>query len=194
MERGQVVAKKRNIGDRLAAHPTVDLVVAAAMTISYFLAVRVRAPWIDVLAFADSEQRLAVYAAGAGVMSLIAGFSGTAIAQYGSSSGPVVEALRQVHGPAIRKNWLSIVRCLLVAALMCLIAMVIDTKTDPRYSNYLFLIALLIAVTKFLRLSLLFKLIMTAVDVQSNKAQTSQGESYRLQPESAVDPDVIDHG
>jgi hypothetical protein len=180
--------------DRIAARPSLDLLVALAITAAYFLTIHFRAPQLNLLAFAEASQRLAVYAAGAGLASLIAGFSGTAIAQYGSSSGPVVEALRQVHGYEIRKNWLSIVRWLLVAAVLCIIAMVIDTKTSPRYSDYLFYIALSVAVLKFFRLTLLFRLVLAAVDSQSQPASQGKTAPYPVKPRRTSNPEVVDHG
>jgi hypothetical protein len=187
------MAMKPTLMDELAAHPLIDLLAAAATTAGYFTISLLWLPSISVLAIADAQQRLAVYAAGAGIMSLIAGFSGTAIAQYGSSSGPVVEALRIHHGRVIRKNWLSIVRWLLVSAIMCLVAMAIDTKTSPRYSDYIFTLALMLAVCKFVRLGFLFRLIMTAVDAQVSK-QVPHRSAYRIQADRPGNPDVVDHG
>jgi hypothetical protein len=77
--------------------PSSDLFIAAFLIANHiYLVYVVRVG--NILHWADQSQRLAVYAAGAGMMSLIAGFTGTAIAQYGSSSGPVVAAIRSAHG------------------------------------------------------------------------------------------------
>jgi hypothetical protein len=84
--------KRQTMRDRLAAHPGLDLVTAAVLMASYLMAVKLW-PIVSVLAHADTQRRMAVYGTGATVISLIAGFSGTAIAQYGSSSGPIVGGL-----------------------------------------------------------------------------------------------------
>lgn len=187
------MARKPTLRDELSAHPLIDLLAAAVATAGYFTISHLWLPSISVLAIADLQQRLAVYAAGAGIMSLIAGFSGTAIAQYGSSSGPVVESLRLHHGRVIRKNWLSIVRWLLVSAVLCLVAMSIDTKTSPRYSDYVFALALVLAIFKFVRLGFLFRLIMTAVDTQASE-QPLRRPVYRVETGKSGYPDVVDHG
>lgn len=187
------MGKKPTLRDKLAAHPLLDLLAATITTAGYFTISCLWLPSISVLAIADAQQRLAVYAAGAGIMSLIAGFSGTAIAQYGSSSGPVVEALRIHHGRVIRKNWLSIVRWLLASAIMCLVAMAIDTKTSPRYSDYIFTLALMLAVAKFVRLGFLFRLIMTAVDTQVSE-RSPRNTAYREQVDKPGKSDIVDHG
>lgn len=110
-------------------------------------------------------------------MSLIAGFTGTAIAQYGSSSGPVVSALRSAHGAAIRRNWLNISGWLLIGTVLCLIAMSIDTERTPKGSEWVFELALSLAVFKFLRLLFLFKLILSSLDqeVDQPKRRTRVG-------------------
>jgi uncharacterized membrane protein len=143
--------------------PSSDLLIAAFFVASHlFLVYVVEAG--NILHWADQSQRLAVYAAGAGMMSLIAGFTGTAIAQYGSSSGPVVAAIRSAHGTAIRRNWLNISGWLLVGTVLCLVAMSIDTKVSPRGSEWLFEIALTLAILKFVRLIFLFGMILSSLD------------------------------
>lgn len=166
--------------DRAAARPSLDLVAASVIVCGYVIVVQ-RYPALAALAQATSDQRLAIYAAGAGVMTLIAGFSGTAIAQYGSSSGPIVATLRRRHGASIRRNWLSIVRWLLASAVACIVGMTIDTPASPRFSDYIFAGALIIAVVKFCRLSFLFRLIMTAVDIGTDSAHETQS-AYELGP------------
>lgn len=161
-------------------HPTVDLALAGTL-------VGVHA-WVvyqqdsgNVLAWASQGQRLAVYGAGATMITIIAGFIGTAIAQYGSSSGPVVTALRTAHGTAIRRNWLNITRWLLTCTVLCLVAMALDSPKTPRGSEWLFETALAIAVVKFVRLTFLFGLIMSSVDSETNVAESRQVRS-RLTP------------
>ncbi|MFI6254557.1 hypothetical protein ACIBCL_00400 [Micromonospora zamorensis] len=143
--------------------PTLDLLVVAVIVGGHALLVY-RFHTGNVLHWADQSQRLAVYAAGAGMMSLIAGFTGTAIAQYGSSSGPVVSAIRSAHGLAIRRNWLNIAGWLLLGTVLCLVAMSIDTKAGPRGSQWIFEVALGLAILKFFRLLFLFGLILSSLD------------------------------
>jgi hypothetical protein len=118
----------------------------------------------NVLAWANQAQRLALYGAGAGVMALAAGFTGTAIAQYGSSSGPIVKALRGHHGKAIRRNWLNIVRWLFWCALLCLVALAVDGSSSTKNSEWIFEVAVAVSIVKVIRLVFLFDLILSATD------------------------------
>lgn len=150
-------------------HPMVDLlVVAGAVGIHAYIVYGHNAG--DVLAWAQSSQRTDTYAAGAGISALIGGFTGTAIAQYGSSSGPIITYLRAVHGSKIRRNWLSISRWLMAVAALCVTSMAIDGGATPRGSNWVFEAAFAIALMKFARLIYLFDLIITAVDKQDENA------------------------
>lgn len=144
--------------------PTFDLLIAAALVGAHAVLVY-RYKMGNVLEWADQAQRLAVYASGAGLMSLIAGFTGTAIAQYGSSSGPVVSALKSAHGIAIRRNWLNISGWLLVGTILCLASMAIDTNNGPRGSQWVFEVAFALAILKFARLLFLFNLILSSLDL-----------------------------
>lgn len=148
--------------------PTSDLIAVALFLGAHVLLVY-RFQVGNVLHWANQPQRLAVYAAGAGMMSLIAGFTGTAIAQYGSSSGPVVSALRSTHGVAIRRNWLNIAGWLLLGTVLCLVAMSIDEESGPRGSQWVFEAALGLAVLKFVRLLFLFGLILSSIDQGLNE-------------------------
>lgn len=157
-------------------HPMVDMMVGGIVVGTHALVVYT---WHagNVLNWANQAQRLALYAAGAGMMALIAGFAGTAIAQYGSSSGPVVGALRGRHGGAIRRNWLSITKWLLVTTVLCIVAMAIDSTKSPRGSEWVFEAALSLAVVKFVRLVFLFGLILSSIDSGANQGSLDRGRA-----------------
>jgi hypothetical protein len=159
-------------------HPLIDVCVSALVVAAHALVV-LRYGLGDVLAQADGNQRTDTYAAGAGVSALIGGFTGTAIAQYGSSSGPIITWLRAVHGAKIRRNWLSISRWLMVVAVLCVASMAIDGGSRPNGSNWLFELAFMIAIMKFARLVYLFELIITAVDRQDENALAIQKANKR---------------
>lgn len=144
-------------------HPATDLSLAAIL-VGIHLYLVYGLDMGNVLHWAKSEQRLALYAAGAGIMALIAGFTGTAIAQYGSSSGPIVNALRSTHGRAIRRNWLNIVKWMFCCGLLCMAAMAIDSQNSPKGSQWIFEAAVAISIVKVIRLLFLFDLIMSSVD------------------------------
>ncbi|MBN6050685.1 hypothetical protein JYK22_01970, partial [Nonomuraea sp. RK-328] len=159
-------------------HPLADLLIL--LIVGLHLLVVVVWGHGDVLAWASTGNRLATYAAGAGAMSLIAGFAGTAIAQYGSSSGPIVNAARGRFSRTIRRNWISITSWLLICAILCIVAMSIDgEKANTRGSQWIFEVALAIAVLKFTCLIFLFNLILKMVDVDSNTAPKSKPPAMR---------------
>jgi hypothetical protein len=163
----EVVVRLRTwVGNQWSNHPSVDLPVAAVVVAIHAILVY-RYNVSNVLGLAESSQRLAIYAAGAGTTSLTAGFAGTAIAVYGSSSGKVVADLRARYGQVVRRNWRSILGWLLASAILCILAMTVDTKSSARSSEWIFEFAIVISATKFARLIFLFGLVMESADHDS---------------------------
>lgn len=158
--------------DKWTNKPGVDLLLVLAILglhlyLFRYFGVKAILPW------SDSPQRLAVYAAGAGMASLIAGFAGAAIAVYASSSGATAVQIRKSFGSIIRKNWISILSWLLTSAFLCIFAMTIESKSSANYSQWLFEFSILIAIVKFGRLVLLFSLVMKSSDVDVSKNDDS---------------------
>ncbi|MEU8238522.1 hypothetical protein AB0C07_09775 [Actinoplanes missouriensis] len=150
-------------------HPVFDFLIVLLAVGAHLFIVKY---WHsgDFLAWTTQDSRKDLYVGGSALMGLIAGFAGTAIAQYGSSSGPIVIALRSAHGKKIRKNWLNIAGWLLVGALVCLAALVADRPDSPNGSQWLFEFAMAIAITKFARLLFLFSLILSSADAEVEEA------------------------
>ncbi|MFC6092039.1 hypothetical protein [Saccharothrix lopnurensis] len=148
--------------------PIFDVVLTIVL-VGFHMVLVYRWGVTNYFAQADSQQRLAIYAAGAGMMSLIAGFTGNAIAQYGSSTGDVARVIRHKFGAIIRKNWLSIIRWLLFCALACVFCMVLDSKTSPRAAEWIFQFAVSVAAWKFFRLVFLFRVIISAIDYEGSR-------------------------
>lgn len=166
------------LGNAWANKTFVDLLAAFVLT-GIHLVVALNWGHGNVLSWPSTEGRIATYAAGAGVMALIAGFTGTAIAQYGSSSGNVVNMLRQSFGRMIRKNCQNIMGWLLAGAILCIIAMALDTKRGTYGSQWIFEFAILMGMLKFARLWFLFKLILEATDLQSTQPQRRSAPRLR---------------
>jgi hypothetical protein len=156
---------KKYVRDVWDTRPSIDLYLSLLIVgVHFYLSTRLAR--IDIVGSADTQQRLAIYAAGAGVMSLIAGFAGTAIAQYGTAAGPAAQIIRRQFGKEIRKNWISVVKWLLTSALLCIISMVLDRDKSTHGSQWLFEVALITSVFKFARMAFLFRLIMSAIDFE----------------------------
>src|SRR4051812_25139946 len=82
--------------DSWSNHPAMDLILAASI-ISGHLYLVYHFRHGNVLSWADQQQRLAIYAAGAGIMSLIAGFAGNGVTQYGGASGRLIAQIRKYY-------------------------------------------------------------------------------------------------
>ncbi|MEV7229683.1 hypothetical protein AB0M79_22050 [Polymorphospora sp. NPDC051019] len=188
----RIVRLWRRAFDHWSEHPSIDLPLVATI-VGVHLLIVYGVGIGNVLAWADSGQRTDVYAAGAGITALIAGFTGTAIAQYGSSSGPLISALRATHGREIRKNWLSITKWLMISAVLCITSMAIDGGSSPKGSNWLFEVAFALTIVKFARLIFLFELIMLSVDRQDHetlRVQRAQATTRQASRRARVPQDT----
>jgi hypothetical protein len=156
---------RRDAWDR---HPGIDLLLTLLVISTHLLLVYAwRVP--DIIGAADPGQRVAIYGAGTGAMSLIAGFTGNAIAQYGTAPGAVAQQIRSRFGLTIRKNWSSIIRWLLTSVILCIIAMIAGSGKTSNDSEWIFEFALLISIGKFCRLVYLFRLVMSVTDFESGR-------------------------
>lgn len=149
------------------AHPALDLPLVAGVGSFYIILVKYF-PLLDLISGMSLSNRMAMYAAGAGVMALISGFAGIAISQYGSSSGKLVDSLRRSHGKVIRKNWLSVATWLLFSALFCIFCMMIDQGDEANFSRWVFMFVILFSLVKFLRLASVFSIILSAADKEAS--------------------------
>ncbi|MEU8049429.1 hypothetical protein [Micromonospora haikouensis] len=179
----RVTRPAQRISDFWSDHPMTDMALIALLVVSHATCVFVF-NFGDVFSWADASQRTDTYAAGAGITALIAGFTGTAIAQYGSSSGPLISAIRAAYGSRIRKNWLSITKWLMVAAALCVISMAIDGGARPKGSSWVFEVAFAIAILKFTRLIFLFDLILISIDRQDKALSSVLPSAMRPQAQS----------
>ncbi|WP_143168543.1 hypothetical protein [Amycolatopsis australiensis] len=162
-------------------HPLVDLAAVVAV-FGLHIWIVVKFGIGKMLPWSDSPQRLSVYGAGAGMMSLIAGFAGTAVALYASSSGPMAVRLRKKFARVIRRSWVSILSWLLAGALLCIFAMTIESKDSSNFSQWIFEFSSLIAVTKFARLILLFNMALGVSDSDAAKADVKSKKTPQWLP------------
>lgn len=147
-------------------HPALDIILTALVTGSHWLMIY-EGKFGDILAWAGTTGQTATFAAGAGVMSLIAGFAGIGITQYGTASGDAMDYVRREYGRTVRRNWLNIISWLLISSVLCLIALALDTH--PRGpARWVFEVAFVIALLKFFRLVILFRLLLAATDRQAS--------------------------
>ncbi|MDY7528463.1 MULTISPECIES: hypothetical protein [unclassified Cryobacterium] len=123
-------------------------------------------PLFDILGSAAPTDRRAVYASAAIVVSLLGSFSAVAIGQLSSAKGARAEALRGHGAESLARNWRSIFRVGMLSALLALLALLLDPSAGsvsavPVVVRWLFEAGLVLAITKFLRLSALFYEVIT---------------------------------
>lgn len=145
-------------------HIWLDYVIAAGLLGIHLLGVMAW-QWADPLGAASAPDRRAVYSATAIVVSLLGSFSAVAIGQLSSAKGARADALREVGGADLAKNWRGIFRTAMLCALVALLALLLDpslpvSSPEPELApiivRWVFEACLLLAVVRFLRLSALF--------------------------------------
>lgn len=151
--------------DFVAKHPIIDVAATTIIIGGHWLIVHTY-HWSDVFSWSGTTGETAVFAAGAGIISLIAGFAGVGITQYSSLTGEFTNRLRKSQGKSIRRNWLNITAWLLASSMLCVISLAIDTRSDGP-APWVFETALVISAFKFARLVILFRLILVAADFDS---------------------------
>lgn len=122
----------------------------------------------DLLTWVEAVDRRGAYSAFAVVVSLTGAFSGVAVSQLGSAKGPRAKALKRDVGKELARSWRSIYIGSLCAALLALIALLLDS-TKPGASGpnaviaqWMFEFAVIFAVLRFTRLTALFEPMITA--------------------------------
>lgn len=151
-------------------HPSFDILLTAIVVGSHWAMVY-QGKYGDVLAWVGTTGQTATFAAGAGVMSLIAGFAGIGITQYGTSSGEAMDYVRREYGKVVRHNWLDIISWLLISSVLCIVALALDTHSRGP-ARWVFEVAFVMALLKFFRLVILFRLILVATDRQASGTLT----------------------
>jgi hypothetical protein len=152
-----------DVRDLWADNPWIDYAITAVVMVVYIL-VTVLAKHGDWLRWIGVDQQLAVYGAGATVISILGGFSAIAVSVYLASSGERARAVRARFGDVLHRNWRAIIIGLGISAVGCLVALIIDSTHDPLSSRFVFLAALVFAVMRFSRMVWLFDALMRVTD------------------------------
>ena len=176
----------------------LDYGIAVAIVGVHFVAAQAW-PWVDIVGGASTPDRRAVYSATAIVVSLLGSFSAVAIGQLSSARGARADALREAGGTDLAKNWRSIFRTALLCALIALTALLIDPSIPPALPanaepplapiiiRWLFEVALVLAIVRFIRLSALF------VEVMEVASMGDAGGSSELADPPTPNPDWTRH-
>jgi uncharacterized membrane protein len=158
----------RTIHDWWIDHRWADLLVTALVVGGYGIVVW-RTGRFDMLGWLTPSDRRGLYGAFAVVVSLTGAMSSVAVGQLASAKGPRATTLKKAGGPELAKSWRSIYVGAMGAALLALLALALDsTQSVPAaghaavIARWSFLVGLVLATTKFARLTALFQPVITA--------------------------------
>lgn len=147
-------------------HTSLDIALTAIAVVAHW-AIAYEGKHGDFLVWIGTSGQTATFTAGAGVMSLIAGFAGVGITQYGTAPGDAMDYVRREFGSVLRRNWLNIISWLLISSVLCIIALALDTQARGP-ARWVFEVAFVVALLKFARLAVLFRLLLAATDRQAS--------------------------
>lgn len=166
--------------DSWADKPVLDAVIMATVLCAHWWAVRETRRG-DLLAWTGTTGQTAIFATGATVMSLVAGFAGVGLLLYSSAAGNAADLIRKTHGKKIRANWLDIISWLMLSATLCIVALAMDTQsTGP--AQWVFEAAFMISILKFARMVIVLRLILVAMDKAAESSETSKIELIDTPP------------
>jgi len=158
------MTRDRHLGGWLSEHPSVD-VALALLVVAVHLAVTHIWGRGDVLAWIEPQQRQTLYAAGAGVVSVLGGLAAIGLALYQTAGGARARAVRRHYGLALRKNWRGLLTVTGVSALLCLVALAVDRPDDPLLARFIFEFAMVLWAIRFGRLIWLFGGMLALADL-----------------------------
>lgn len=163
-----------------------DLAVAAAFVGAHVAAVHIG--WVlfspdDV----SPDRRGLIYVALSTVTALAAGTNNTAVGSYVSSAGAVVDKIRVSHGGTIRLSLRSVGTWLWVVAVVSLVCLALDPqdRNDPSLTYGAAWVAeglIILAVVKFVRLTLIQDLLLAANDLSRQQETRPQRRSFKRPP------------
>jgi hypothetical protein len=155
------------VRDYWVDHRWTDLCIAGAAVALHSVVVW-RTGRFDLLAWVEASDRRGAYSAFAVVVSLTGALSGVAVSQLGSAKGMRATALKKHGGKELARSWRSIYVGSMCAALLALVALVLDATKPPAaghnaaVAQWIFEFAVAYAVLKFARLTVLFEPMITA--------------------------------
>jgi len=167
-------------------HLWIDVVVAAGLLALHMALVSIFGV-ADILGDAAPQDRRAVYTSAAVVVSLLASFSGIAIGQLSAAKGDRATSLKVQVSRDLARNWSSIFRAGLLAALIAVLALLLDPSTQittatPVVVRWAFELALLISVVKFLRASALFQDVMEISAMDAGEKEVTTRPAPEISP------------
>lgn len=149
--------------DRWSELIWLDYAIPTAVTVSHiaFVGFGHKGDW---LSWIDLSQRLAAYSTGATVISIFGGLGAIAITVYLGATGERARMVRVHYHTELRRNWRSLITASAGTALLCLLCQALDRPHDPFSVRFIFEFAVLVAVSKLVRLTWLFDRMVRVAD------------------------------
>lgn len=167
-------------------HIWSDFVLAVLLILTHAIVIHFWSP-ADLLGNAAPADRRSVYSAAALVVSLLGSFSAVAISQLSNAKGDRAAALKQQAGDQLARNWRSIYRWSMLAALLALVALLIDPSTHteavaPVIARVAFEFGMVISIVKFVRLSALFFEILNVATLDDKSPAAGKAPAPGVNP------------
>lgn len=167
-------------------HLWVDVALVSILVGAHGVAVMLW-PFTDLFGLAIPADRRAVYSSAAIVVSLLGSFSGVAIGQLGSAKGPRTSALKRQAGGTLVRNWQAVFITAMLAASVALLALLIDPSVAGVSVvhvavRWVFEFVMLLAVVRFVRLSTLFREVMSVATREGGEAEPELLDAPNPQP------------
>lgn len=129
--------------DYLASHPWVDFVAPIFVGAAWF-------SWADSLIPASDDTRIQLYVGTSTLAGLTLAAATFVCAMIYQSASPYVELVRRTYSKVLRRNWRAIIGSTLLAALLPLVAVIVDSRS-ARWSMTLAVGAVTLLVARFVR-------------------------------------------
>jgi hypothetical protein len=150
------------ITDWISEHPSVELVTAAILTGVHAMFAWHSFEWIARRM--GEPGRLSAYEAGAAVLAIVGGMSAVAISVYLGATGARAAAAKQHHIQALRRTWRSAFVGIVLAAGLCVVAIIVDTTASNAAALVIYEFSILLALGRFVRLAWLFDRLLLITD------------------------------
>jgi uncharacterized membrane protein len=173
------LTKLKDLVERLRSfwidHLWTDLALAG-LVLGLHIVLVLTLPLTDVLGLAAPADRRSAYSSTAIVVSLLGSFSAVAISQLSSAKGARADALRRQSAEDLARNWRSVFRVGMGAAMVAIVCLLVDPSRDvvswvPVVARWTFEFCVFLATVKFFRLSALFYEVITLATRSTAEAE-----------------------
>jgi hypothetical protein len=168
----------RRLKDAWSEAPSLDWALAIVVAGGHF-SIAHWTSWPGIMDGLTSDRRKDLYTTVASVSALVGGFGTAAIAQYASSHGQDMRALRRHFGSSLRKNWSSVLAGMLIISAGCLLLLLLDRSKSAGYTGWLTEFLLALGAARSVRLIWLFNMLIGVSDRDALQPERSPALQFR---------------